>query len=420
MKLKQAIDLDRKDNLKKYKSHFINSKKEIYLNGNSLGKLPIKSINKIRKTIDYEWGDRLVRSWNEKWLDLSENLEKKLSTILGATKREIKIGDSTSINLYQIVFSLLKSNLYEKTLISDSFNFPSDNYILEGISSNFNIEKPIIINYSQSISAEVNLIEKTIKKSPGILCLSLVSYKSGWMYPMKELNDYAKKNNSIIVWDLSHAVGATHIDLKKTNTLAAVGCSYKFLNGGPGAPGFLFVDNSIQNKLENPIKGWFGHKLPFMFSDKYEAANNINKFDIGTPGILSMVAMETGLDIIIKATTKSIRRKSISQSEYFISLINQELDSYNVKIESPRDPLNRGSHVTISHSESWKICRALAKGSKKFPKIICDYRPDKFIRFGISPLYTSFQDLYNTIIALIEILKTESYKKIKKEKTKVT
>ena len=216
MKLKQAIDLDRKDNLKKYKSHFINSKKEIYLNGNSLGKLPIKSINKIRKTIDYEWGDRLVRSWNEKWLDLSENLEKKLSTILGATKREIKIGDSTSINLYQIVFSLLKSNLYEKTLISDSFNFPSDNYILEGISSNFNIKKPIIINYSQSISAEVNLIEKTIKKSPGILCLSLVSYKSGWMYPMKELNDYAKKNNSIIVWDLSHAVGATHIDLKKT------------------------------------------------------------------------------------------------------------------------------------------------------------------------------------------------------------
>ena len=133
-----------------------------------------------------------------------------------------------------------------------------------------------------------------------------------------------------------------------------------------------------------------------------------------------MVAMETGLDIIIKATTKSIRRKSISQSEYFISLINQELDSYNVKIESPKDPFNRGSHVTISHSESWKICRALAKGSKNFPKIICDYRPDKFIRFGISPLYTSFQDLYNTIIALIEILKTESYKKIKKEKTKVT
>ena len=143
------------------------------------------------------------------------------------------------------------------------------------------------------------------------------------------------------MWDLSHAVGATHIDLKKTNTLAAVGCSYKFLNGGPGAPGFLFVDNSIQNKLENPIKGWFGHKLPFMFSDKYEAANNINKFDIGTPGILSMVAMETGLDIIIKATTKSIRRKSISQSEYFISLINQELDSYNVCLlytsPSPRD-----------------------------------------------------------------------------------
>ena len=138
------------------------------------------------------------------------------------------------------------------------------------------------------------------------------------------------------------------------------------------------------NKLENPIKGWFGHKSPFMFSDKYEAANNINKFDIGTPGILSMVAMETGLDIIIKATTKSIRRKSISQSEYFISLINQELDSYNVKIESPKDPLNRGSHVTISHSESWKICRALAKGSKKFPKII-------------NELSTSFKNIDETI-----------------------
>ena len=420
MKLKQAIELDRKDSLKKYKSHFLNSKKEIYLNGNSLGKLPIKSIKNIRKTIDYEWGNRLVRSWNEKWLDLSDSLEKKLATILGVTKREVKIGDSTSLNLYQIVFSLLKSNLYKKNLISDSFNFPSDNYILEGLSSNFNIKKPTIINYSQNISAEINLIEKTIKKSPGILCLSLVSYKSGWMYPMKALNDCAKKNNSIIVWDLSHAVGVTHIDLKKTNTLTAVGCSYKFLNGGPGAPGFLFVDYSIQSKLENPIKGWFGHKLPFKFSDKYEAANNINKFDIGTPGMLSIVAMEAGIDIITKATTKSIRKKSISQSEYFISLIKQKLDSYNINIESPDDPLNRGSHITISHPESWKICRALAKGNQKIPKIICDFRPDKYIRFGISPLYTSYKDLYQTVNALNEILKNKSYKKIRKEKTKVS
>jgi len=420
MELKHAIKLDKSDNLKQYKSHFLNPNKEIYLNGNSLGKLPIKSIKKINKTIEYEWGDRLVRSWNEKWLGLSNNLEKKLATILGANKREVKIGDSTSINLYQIIFSLLKSNNYKKHLISDSFNFPSDNYILEGLSSDFNIKKPLIINYSQNISAEINLIKKAIKKSSGILCLSLVSYKSGWMYPLKKLNDYAKKNNSIIVWDLSHAVGATHIDLKKTNTLIAVGCSYKFLNGGPGAPGFLFIDYSIQSKLKNPIKGWFGHKYPFNFSNKYEAANSINKFDIGTPGILSLVAMETGLDIIIKATTKSIRKKSISQSEYFTSLINKKLDSYNIKIESPSNPLNRGSHITISHPESLRICIALAKGSRKIPKIICDFRPDKYIRFGISPLYTSYKDLYQTIKALSEILKTKSYKKIKKEKTKVT
>ena len=417
MKLKQAIELDRKDSLKKYKSHFLNSKKEIYLNGNSLGKLPIKSIEKIRKTIDYEWGDRLVRSWDEKWLDLSRNLEKKLAKILGAKKREVKIGDSTSINLYQIVFSLLKSNLYKKSLISDSFNFPSDNYIIEGISSNFNIKNPTIINYSQDISAEINLIEKAIKKSPGILCLSLVSYKSGWMYPLKKLNDYAKKNNSIIIWDLSHAAGVVHIDFKKTKTLVAVGCTYKYLNGGPGSPAFLYVKKELLKSIRNPIRGWFGHSNPFSFSKKFIQNPGIMKFTNGTPNILSIAPIESGIDIILKAGTKSIQEKSRKQSDYLKNLILKYLIPLGYKIESPLLSNNRGSHISISHKESWRICRSLKEGPLK---VIPDYRPPKYIRLGIAPLYNSYEDLTRAIYKIREITQNKEFLKHTKVKPKVT
>ena len=420
MNIKKIIELDISDQLKDFKSDFVHTKNEIYLNGNSLGKLPKKSIIKIKDSAENEWGKRLVRSWNEKWLDLSVRLEKKLGLLLGIKNTEIKIGDSTSIRLYQITHALLSSNLFRKNLLTDSLNFPSDNYILEGLASQFNISKTVIVQYSQNIFSDIVLLKKTIKTNPGIICLSLVSYKSSWMYPMKELNDFAKNNNSIIVWDLSHAVGVVDINLKKTNTLIAIGCTYKFLNGGPGSPGFLYIHSSLQPKLNNPIQGWFGHKVPFLFSDLYHPANNIKKFGIGTPGILSMVGMEIGLDLALKATTKLIRKKSVSQSELLLSLIRKKILSLDFKIESPLKSSERGSHITISHPESLKICKALQNGSNKFPKIITDFRPPKYIRLGISPLYTSYKDLFITVMSLHEIVKTKSYKKIKNNSHGVT
>ena len=415
-----AQKLDQEDILANFKNYFENNSNEIYLDGNSLGKLPKKTLKILQETIQNQWGKRLIRSWNEIWLDLPLRLAKKYGALLNIKKEEVIIGESTSVRLYQILHALINSKKYTNKLSSDNLNFPTDLYVLGALANEFSLSKVNLINYKQEIFADLNLLKKNIQNHQGIYCLSLVTFKSSFLYPMKDLNLWAEENNSIIVWDLSHAIGAVEIDLKETQTKIALGCSYKFMNGGPGSPAFLFIQKKLQDLLHNPIKGWFGHQNPFNFAPNYLPDSGINRFASGTTQVLSMQAMEPGIDITLEAGIKNLRKKSIGLSEFFLTGIEEELIPLEFKIQSPLNSNLRGSHLTISHRASWQICQALIQGELKALKVIPDYRPPNLLRFGITPLYTSYEDLFRVLIRIKEIVITESYKKFEIKKTKVT
>ena len=421
MELKQiAIEKDNNDDLKSFKSRFVNNENEIYLDGNSLGKLPVVTENDLISAVKNEWGQNLIRSWNDNWLKISEKINFKMSKLINSDNDEVLVGESTSVNLYKILYCLLNSNQYKKNLVTDCLNFPSDNYIIEGLKDYTEKKEITILNYNNNLSCNIDLLKKSIQENPGIYCLSLVTYKSSFLYPIKELNEFAENNKSIIVWDCSHAIGVVDIDVKDSKTKAAIGCTYKFLNSGPGSPSFLYVSKDILNHLQNPIKGWFGHSKPFNFENKYKPADNINKFNAGTPSVLSLIPVNTGLDLVLEAGIMNIRNKSIELGEYLIKIINIELNKFDVKITSPIESKSRGSHITIQHKEAWKICKLLVRGDKNRKKIIPDFRPENNIRLGFSPLYVSFIDLYETVIAIKDILENKEYLKIDDSKPEVT
>lgn len=421
MELKQvAIEKDNNDDLKSFKSRFVNNENEIYLDGNSLGKLPVVTENDLITAVKNEWGQNLISSWNDNWLKMSEKINFKMSKLINSDNDEVLVGESTSVNLYKILYCLLDSNQYKKNLVTDCLNFPSDNYIVEGLKDYTEKKEITILNYNNNLSCNIDILKKSIQENPGIYCLSLVTYKSSFLYPIKELNEFAKNNKSIIVWDCSHAIGVVDIDVKDSKTKAAIGCTYKFLNSGPGSPSFLYVSKDILNHLQNPIKGWFGHSKPFDFENKYKPADNINKFNAGTPSVLSLIPVNTGLDLVLEAGITNIRNKSIELGEYLIKIINIELNKFDVKITSPIESKSRGSHITIQHNEAWKICKLLIKGDKNRKRIIPDFRPEKNIRLGFSPLYVSFIDLYETVIAIKDILGNKEYLKIDDSKPEVT
>ena len=421
MELKQiAIEKDNNDDLKSFKSRFVNNENEIYLDGNSLGKLPVVTENDLITAVKNEWGQNLISSWNDNWLKMSEKINFKMSKLINSDNDEVLVGESTSVNLYKILYCLLDSNQYKKNLVTDCLNFPSDNYIVEGLKDYTEKKEITILNYNNNLSCNIDLLKKSIQENPGIYCLSLVTYKSSFLYPIKELNEFAENNKSIFVWDCSHAIGVVDIDVKDSKTKAAIGCTYKFLNSGPGSPSFLYVSKDILNHLQNPIKGWFGHSKPFDFENKYKPADNINKFNAGTPSVLSLIPVNTGLDLVLEAGITNIRNKSIELGEYLIKIINIELNKFDVKITSPIESKSRGSHITIQHNEAWKICKLLIKGDKNRKRIIPDFRPKNNIRLGFSPLYVSFIDLYETVIAIKDILENKEYLKIDDSKPEVT
>ena len=418
--LKRAEYLDNQDYLKSFRTYFQHTPNEIYLDGNSIGKLPLQVKEDIKQAVESQWGQNLIRSWNDHWLDLTTRLENKLAQLLGADLKEIKVGESTSVNLYKLIHALLSSKITPKNLLTDSLNFPTDIYVMEGLAKQLECNPPITVTYSSNLKADLVLLKKEIEKQPGIICLSLVTYKSAWLYPMKSLNEYAEQHNSIIIWDLSHAVGVVDIDLHKTKTKIALGCTYKFLNGGPGAPAFIYIQKDLIANLHSPIQGWFGHQNPFDFSLPYIPADGISRFNAGTPQIISQVAMEAGIDLTLKAGISNIRKKSKDQTAYVIDVINSKLTPLGFQIETPMNPEERGSHVTLKHHECWRVCKALIQGKELGVKVIPDFRPPSYLRLGIAPIYTSFVDVFRAIERIEEIMVSKEYLDIDNERPTVT
>ena len=416
-----ALEFDRNDPLKEFKDHFINDKDVVYLDGNSLGKLPRLTPSLFNDLVREQWGNRLIRSWNEKWMDLPLRIAGKIASIVGARDDEIFVGDSTTVNLYKLAFAALSAKPGIKRIISDELNFPADLYVLQGLTDLlFKDCKIELIKSVDGISIAEDQLPDIFDGNAALLVLSHVAFKSAFMYNMDQVNRLAHEQNSLVIWDLSHSAGAVPVHLNKCDADLAVGCTYKYLNGGPGSPSFLYVRKDLQNQLSNPIKSWFSHVAPFGFELEYQAHPTIQKFATGTPHILSLAAIEQGLDISLEAGIESIRTKSLNQSEYMIRSIEKLLLPLGFSIASPADAAKRGSHVSIRHKEAYRINRAMIEPSGKQKVIIPDFRPPDNIRLGITPLYTSFSDIYYSIERIRKIMLDKEYERFGIEKLRVT
>lgn len=419
--LQKAIRLDHDDELAIFRNQFIVDDNLIYLDGNSLGRLPKKSKILLNEVIDNQWGERLIRSWNENWIDLSASIASKIAKLIGAREDEIFIGDTTSLNLYKLVYSALLLNKPRTKIISDSLNFPTDLYIIQGlIDQQFKGHSLHLLDSPDAVKIDENQINTMLDQATSLVSLSHVAFKSSFMYDMKSVTNMVHKSNALIVWDLSHSVGAVPINLNKCGVDMAVGCTYKYLNGGPGAPAFLYVRKDLQEKLCNPIWAWFSHESPFSFSLNYEAAIGINRFATGTPSVLSLSAIEPGLDITLEAGIEKIRKKSIHQSSFMLEIINNLLLPIGFTIASPLQSDQRGSHISIQHPEAYRISQAMIDPKDNSKVIIPDFRPPNNIRLGIAALYNSFLEIYETVIRIQTIVKNELFQEYNMKRKQVT
>jgi len=415
-----AKELDAKDILNKFRNEFIYPEDKLYFDGNSLGLLSKKTKESLIEVINNEWGQHLISSWNNSWINLPKKVSKKVSIILNSNENEIYVGGSTSLNLYKLLLSLIKSNNSIKNISTDNLNFPSDKYICEGICNDYNL-KFNLLDYDNNNLPNIDVLEQFIKKNNGIIVLSLVTYKSSYRYPISKINRICQENDSIAIWDLSHAIGAIDIDMKINEIDYAIGCTYKYLNGGPGSPAFIYARNEKQIGLKSPIKGWFSHSNPFDFSKTYVQSESMNKFSSGTPHIISMSTLDSSLDVTINATTKKIENKSIDLYNFFTEIFNDRLLNLGYKIITPKNKDERGSHISIVHKESWRITKCLT--DPEYPgekKIIVDFRPPNIIRIALTPLYVSFNDIFRVCIRLVQIIESNEYEKKDESKDIVT
>jgi kynureninase len=417
-----ARQLDENDVLSDFRKQFyFADENTIYLDGNSLGRLPLKTKTLISDVTEKQWGTDLIESWNKNWYTKSEELGNKIAQIIGASNGEVIVTDSTSVNLYKLAKAVLQFQKGRTQIVSDVFNFPTDLYILQGIIQEFGTDYELILTRSKDkISIDLDDLKDKITGETALVVLSMVAFKSAFLYNAIEITNWAHQKGALILWDLSHAAGAIPVNLNKTNADFAVGCTYKYLNGGPGSPAFLYVRNDLQEKLSSPIQGWFSEENPFEFGINYRPASGIKKFLTGTPPVISQMAIEPGLDLTIEAGIENIHSKSIQQTEYFIYLSMKFLAKFGFEIGSPLDSGKRGSYVSLQHSEAYRICQSLIHPKNGTLKIIPDFREPDNIRFGFTPLYTTFTEIWQTVERIKKIMETKEFEQFSNEKKLVT
>lgn len=414
--------LDQSDELKDFrKAFFIEDENLIYLDGNSLGRLPTATRKLLTDAVDGQWGSALIRSWNEGWYDLPKVISRKIAKIVGADADEIIACDSTSINLYKLAWAAIKSQPGRKRIVSDVLNFPTDLYVLQSIINQTGSDCELVqADSADGVGVSMEALSSLINENTALVVLSHVAFKSSFMYNMQKVNELAHSKGALVIWDLSHAAGAVPLQLSASGADMAVGCTYKYLNGGPGSPAFLYVNRKLQDKLTSPVWGWFGDERPFSFDHQYQPAAGISKFLVGTPPILSLAAIEPGLDLLISAGMDRIRKKSVTQTEYLIFLAGELLIPLGFQFGSPLNADSRGSHVSLQHPEAYRICQALINPTDGSAAIIPDFRAPDNIRFGITPLYTTFSEIFTAIKRVEEITNKRLFENFSKKMQAVT
>jgi len=392
--------LDKIDPLAKVRDEFSLPQNLIYFDGNSLGPLPKCTIHTLETMIQKEWGNGLISSWNkENWINMPRELGNKIAPLVGAKLGEVIVVDSTSVNLFKVLTSALLLNKNRRVIVSEAENFPSDLYILEGVNKMFGE------SYERHLIEEGDYeIDKYIDTSTAVVMLSHVNYKTGRISDIKRITSIAHEKGALVIWDLSHSVGVMPLYLHDCGVDFAVGCTYKHLNGGPGAPGFLYVHKSLIEKVSQPLTGWMGHIQPFEFVVNYQPANDICKYICGTPPIIAYKAIESGLTVFEQVSMNVVREKSIKLSEMFIQLMQQECIKFGFELFSPRNAEQRGSQVSFTHGNGFSIMQTLISHS-----VVGDFRQPNILRFGFSPLYMRFKDVWDAVICLREIMQTKEW-----------
>ncbi|MFI5121020.1 MAG: kynureninase [Thermoanaerobaculia bacterium] len=388
----EARSRDRDDPLARFRDEFVfDEGGPLYLDGNSLGRLPKRTVPSVERTVRAEWGARLVRGWNEGWMDAPRRVGDKLARVLGASPGEVAVSDATSVNLFKLAVAALRARPGRKTIVTDALNFPSDLYVLSGAADLLGGERRVaVVTARDGIAKDTADLDAAITEDTALVSLSHVAYRSGFLHDMAAVTALAHAAGALVLWDVSHSAGVVPIDLEASGADLAVGCTYKYLNGGPGSPAFLFVRRSLQQALGNPIPGWLSRHEPFSFHESYEPARDLSRFLVGTPPILSLAAAEAGVDLALEAGLSRAREKSVAQGEFLVRLWEAFLEPGGVTLRSPRDASRRGSHVSFGHPEGFAIDRALIEEMNVIP----DFRPPDVVRFGFAPLYTRYEDLY--------------------------
>jgi kynureninase len=388
-----AQALDAGDPLAGFRSRFVlGDERHLYLDGNSLGRLPVAARERVRAVLD-QWGAELVSGWPE-WIDLPLRAGDALGALIGAAPGEVVVTDSTTVNLYKLVQAVV-SLRGGRALVTDRGNFPTDRYVLEGIAAARDLE----LRLFESDPLDGPVPDDLAALGAGdVLVLSHVAYRSGALADMPALTAAARERGATLIWDLSHSAGAVPVDLRDAGAELAVGCTYKYLNGGPGAPGYLYVAEALQGALRSPIQGWFGQREQFAMERDYDPVPGIGRFLAGTPPILQLAAVEEGAKLTAEAGMEAIRAKSVALTELIVALHDAWLAPLGFELGSPRDPARRGSHVSLRHPRAWTFTRALIDA-----QVTPDFRGPDSIRLGVAPLYTSFAEIWDALDRLRDI-----------------
>ena len=393
--LESALARDAEDRLAPHRDAFALPDGVIYLDGNSLGALPRNVAARVASTLEGEWGHGLIRSWNEAgWIDLPARVGARIAPLIGADPACVVAADSTTVNLFKTVSAALALRPDRRRIVTETRNFPTDNYIAEGVIRQCGGRHELVH------AADADAVIDCLDADTAVLMLSHVNYRDGAVHDMAGLTRAAHDAGALVIWDLAHSAGVLPLDLAGCDVDFAVGCGYKFLNGGPGAPAFLYAAERHHGGFAQPLSGWFGHADPFGFDPHYRPAGDITQYLCGTPPVISMVALEAALELWDKVDLRDVHAKSQALTDFFIELVEARCAGHGLTLVSPRDAARRGAQVSLSHpTAGYAIISALIADG-----VIGDFRAPDILRFGFAPLYTRFADVWHAVDRLAAIL----------------
>ena len=416
-----ALELDRNDPLAHFKSQFVVSDPQMcYLDGNSLGRLPKATVAAINNFMTHEWGPEVVTGWSH-WVDEAQPTGDLLAAAaLGAGPGQTLVCDTTSVNFYQLCLAAIHARPGRKTIITDAANFPTDRYILDGIAKQFNLKLVIIDNEDSSAAVHERITPEILapylNHDVALVTFEIIQYRSGARTDVKAITDQVRAIGGLVVWDASHAVGAIDLDLDTNGVDLCVGCTYKYGNSGPGSPAWLYVSTRIQKELQVPIQGWFAQGAQFEMGPQFEKADGIRGFQIASPSLMGIRCVQTAFEMIKEADIAAIEAKAAIGTQMMIDLYDAWLKPLGIELNTSRNPKERGGHISLVHPDAAQICVAL----REISNVIPDYRTPNSIRLAISPLPTSYCEVWDGFERMRDLVTSQAYKSVKEGGSRVT